>query len=90
MYRIVYSLLYLLSLLPLRVLFIISDGIYFLLYYVFGYRRKVVKNNLLIAFPGKTDAERKKIEKQFYKNFVDNFIETLNLSLLLKASCRID
>lgn len=79
MYRIVYSLLYLLSLLPLRVLFIISDGIYFLLYYVFGYRKKVVKNNLLIAFPGKTEAERKKIEKQFYKNFVDNFIETLKL-----------
>jgi Kdo2-lipid IVA lauroyltransferase/acyltransferase len=78
-YKIVYSFLYLLSLLPLRVLFIISDFVYVLLYHVFGYRREVVKNNLLVAFPGKTDAERKKIEKQFYKNFVDNFIETLKL-----------
>jgi KDO2-lipid IV(A) lauroyltransferase len=79
MYKIIYSLLYLLSLLPLKVLFIFSDIVYVLLYYVFGYRRKVVKNNLLIAFPHKTEEERKKIEKQFYKNFVDNFIETLKL-----------
>lgn len=78
-YRIVYGILYLLSLLPIRALYIISDAIYVLLYYVFGYRRKVVKNNLLIAFPGKTTEERKKIEKQFYKNFVDNFIETIKL-----------
>jgi KDO2-lipid IV(A) lauroyltransferase len=79
MYYIVYGLLYLLSLLPLRILFIISDGIYFLLYYVTGYRRKVVKKNLEIAFPEKTTKERKRIEKQFYKNFIDNFIETLKL-----------
>ncbi|MBA4166519.1 MAG: lysophospholipid acyltransferase family protein [Chitinophagaceae bacterium] len=79
MYFIVYGLLYLLSLLPLRVLYIISDAVYALLYYIIGYRRMVVKNNLLIAFPEKTTAERRSIEKQFYKNFTDNFIETLKL-----------
>lgn len=79
MYRIVYGLLYLLSMLPLRVLFVLSDGIYFLLYHVFGYRKEVVRKNLEIAFPGKTPEERKRIEKQFYKNFVDNFIETLKI-----------
>lgn len=79
MYRIVYGLLYILSLLPLRILFIFSDGVYILLYYVIGYRRKVVKQNLQLAFPQKTDEERKRIEKQFYKNFIDNFIETLKL-----------
>jgi len=78
-YYVVYGFLYLLSLLPLRVLYLLSDGIYGLLYYIIGYRRKVVKDNLLLAFPEKTTAERKKIEKQFYKNFVDNFIETLKL-----------
>jgi Kdo2-lipid IVA lauroyltransferase/acyltransferase len=77
MYYLVYGLLYLLSLFPMWALYLLSDFIYFLLYYVFGYRRKVVKNNLLMAFPGKTIAERKKIEKGFYHNFVDNFIETL-------------
>lgn len=78
-YRIVYGLLYAMSLLPLGVLFIFSDGVYFLIYHVFGYRKKVVRQNLEIAFPEKSAAERKNIEKQFYKNFIDNFIETLKL-----------
>jgi Kdo2-lipid IVA lauroyltransferase/acyltransferase len=79
MYYIVYGLLYLLSLLPLRVLYILSDGIYALIYYVFGYRRKVVMANLQIAFPEKTEAERTRIAKNFYHNFVDNFIETIKI-----------
>jgi KDO2-lipid IV(A) lauroyltransferase len=40
MYYIVYGLFYLLSILPMRILYIFSDGIYLLVYYVFGYRRK--------------------------------------------------
>jgi KDO2-lipid IV(A) lauroyltransferase len=79
MYRIVYGLLYLLSMLPLQILYIFSDGFYFLLYHAIGYRKKVVRKNLEIAFPEKTQEERKRIEKQFYKNFIDNFIETLKL-----------
>ena len=79
MYRIVYGLLYLLSMLPLRILYIISDGIYILVYHILGYRKRVVRNNLAIAFPEKTPEERSRIEKQFYKNFIDNFIETLKL-----------
>lgn len=79
MYYIAYGFLYVLSLLPLRVLYLLSDGIYFLLYHVFGYRKNVVRKNLEIAFPEKTAQERKRIEKQFYKNFIDNFIETLKI-----------
>lgn len=79
MYYIVYGILYILSLLPLRVLFVLSDGLYILIYHVFGYRKNVVRKNLTIAFPNKTEEEKRKIEKQFYKNFIDNFIETLKL-----------
>lgn len=79
MYYLVYITLYLLSLLPLRVLYVLSDFLAFLLYYVFGYRKKVVLDNLAIAFPEKTQAERIKIAKRFYRNFVDNFIETIKL-----------
>jgi len=79
MYYIVYGLLYLLSLLPLRVLYILSDGFYALVYYVLGYRRKVVMSNLQIAFPEKTEAERKAIGKKFYMNFIDSFIETIKM-----------
>ena len=79
MYYIVYGLLYLISLLPLRVLYILSDGFYVLVYYVLRYRRDVVMSNLQIAFPEKTEAARKAIAKKFYKNFIDSFIETIKM-----------
>lgn len=79
MYYVVSGLLYLLSLLPLRVLFVLSDLAYGILYYIIGYRKKVVYSNLAIAFPTKTEQERRQIARQFYKNFTDNFIETIKL-----------
>ena len=53
MYQIVFGFLYLLSLLPFRVLYIFSDDIAFIVYHILRYRRDVVANNLLIAFPEK-------------------------------------
>ncbi len=77
MYYIFYIPLYLLSLLPMWVLYIFSDGVYLLLYHVTGYRKKTVLDNLRLAFPLKTEAERIVIAKQFYRNLIDSFIETL-------------
>lgn len=77
MYYVVYGLLYLISLLPLRVLYLFSDLGYFLVYHIFGYRKQVVLQNLAIAFPHKTETERIHIAKNFYRNFADNFIETI-------------
>lgn len=79
MYYLAYGFLYLISLLPWWVIYLLADGIYVLIYYVFGYRKKVVMDNLKIAFPEKTDAERTRIAKDFYHNFVDNFIEMIKL-----------
>jgi len=79
MYFIIYGFLYLLSLLPFAVLYFISDGIYFFLYYVFGYRRAIVLSNLKIAFPEKPEKELKKISKQFYHNLTDTFVEIIKL-----------
>lgn len=79
MYYLVYAIFYILSLLPWFIIYLISDGCYFLVYYVFKYRRQVVADNLLIAFPNKTEAERTQIGKAFYKNFTDNFIELIKL-----------
>lgn len=79
MYYVVYGLLYLLSLLPLSVLYLISDFAYLVIYYVAGYRKKVVLFNLSVAFPEKSENERKQIAKKFYRNFTDNFIETIKL-----------
>lgn len=54
------------------------------MYYVVGYRKKVVMNNLAIAFPEKTEKEKTVIAKQFYKNLVDTFIESIKLLSLSK------
>src|ERR1700722_9376952 len=79
MYYLFYGALYLVSLLPMRLLYLLADGIYVLVYHVFGYRRKVVMANLEIAFPEKTEAERIRIAKKFYHNFIDSFIEVVKL-----------
>lgn len=79
MYHVVYGFLWLLSLLPLRLLYILSDGLYGLTFYVFKYRREVTLNNLRIAFPEKTETERLRIAKKFYRNLIDTFIETIKM-----------
>lgn len=94
MYYIVFIIFYLFSLLPFFVLYRISDFIFVLVYHVFGYRKKIVMENLSIAFPEKTEEEKKIIAKKFYKNFVDTFIETIKMMSLSKRSfskrCTID
>ncbi len=79
MYYLVYGLLYLLSLLPMRALYIIADGAYLFVYYIMRYRKNIVMKNLAIAFPEKTIEQRIIIAKEFYKNFADNFIESIKL-----------
>ncbi len=82
MYYLVYGLLWLISLLPFRILYFFSDAFYGLIYYVIGYRKKVVMGNLLIAFPEKTEKERKQIAKKFFHNLVDYFFESIKLITL--------
>lgn len=79
MYYVVYGFLYLLSLLPMWLLYPFADSLSFLLCHVIRYRKKVILSNLQIALPEKTEAERIRIAKKFYHNFVDNFIETIKL-----------
>jgi len=84
MYTIVYGIFYLISLLPWRVMYLISDVIAFILNHVIGYRKKVVIANLQIAFPEKSEKERAIIVKQFYRQFTDNFIEVIKLLSISK------
>ena len=86
MYHILYGFLYVISLLPIPLLYLLSDIIYLILYYVVGYRKKVVMSNLAIAFPEKSEVERKEIARKFYKCFVDNWIETIKLLSISKQS----
>ena len=84
-YKILYSFVWLVSLLPLRVLYWISDFIYVLVYYVVKYRRDVVHNNLVSALPERSKDEIKAIEKKFYAFFADYIVETLKLCTISKC-----
>jgi KDO2-lipid IV(A) lauroyltransferase len=68
-----------LTLLPLGVLYILSDFIFLLLYYFPSYRRKVVGTNLKNSFPEKSEKELRVIEKRFYHHLSDLFLETFKL-----------
>ena len=79
MYHLVYGFLYLVSMLPMSVLYVLGDIFYGLIYYLIGYRKQVVMQNLTIAFPQKSQDEKTRIAKQFYRNFIDTFLETIKL-----------
>ena len=78
-YKLLRSLLKTIGRTPFKVLYGISDGLYGLLYYVVRYRRKVVRQNLVECFPEKSPKEIKKIEKAFYRNFLDNILEAAKM-----------
>ncbi len=71
--------IYLISLLPFWVLYACSDVLYVLLYHVVGYRKKVVRENLHNAFPEKTEKERKRIERKFYRFLPDLIVEAVKM-----------
>lgn len=82
-YLLIYPWLWLVSKLPFKLLYLISDGVYYLLYHLVGYRRKVVRANLELVFPEKSAQERLGIEKKFYRHMCDIFLEmvkTLGIS----------
>ena len=61
------------------VMYLLSDAVHFLIYRLFGYRMKVVMQNLDIAFPEKSLKERKKIARKFYRNLIDTFFEMIKM-----------
>jgi Kdo2-lipid IVA lauroyltransferase/acyltransferase len=71
--------LYLVSLLPFSILYLISDFFYIMIRYVFHYRINIVKENLDYAFPEKTEKEKKQIIQKFYRHFTDLMMETVKL-----------
>src|SRR5436190_7342887 len=67
----------LISHLPLFILYRISDFLYFIIYHVIGYRKKVVNENLRKSFPEKSGKEIEQITKEFYLNLTDLIVETI-------------
>ncbi len=75
LYIILYPLIWLISILPFPVLYFLSDCLYVMIYYVIGYRKKTVRDNLLKAFAHLSEHERLSIEKKSFHHLCDSFLE---------------
>ena len=87
-YILIYPILWLVSLLPFRLLYAISDALYVLIYHLFGYRTKTVKANLKLVFPEKSDLEIKIITRKFYHHLCDMILESIKSMTISKESMK--
>lgn len=78
-YHLIHGLAMILSRLPFGIMYLLSDFMYVIVYYLVGYRRELVMKNLVQAFPEKSKQELKMIRKQFYHWFCDYIVETIKL-----------
>ena len=87
--KIIFTFLLLFSKLPLKILYLFSDFMLFVIYHLVGYRRKVVLENLQNSFPDKSKEEIKSIEKKFYINFCDYLAETFKSFTISSTELRV-
>ncbi|SFC61558.1 KDO2-lipid IV(A) lauroyltransferase [Parapedobacter composti] len=80
--------IYVISLLPFWAVYVLSDILFVVLYYVVSYRKKVVKENLRGAFPEKTEKERMKIARQFYRFLPDLIVEAIKMRSISAESVK--
>jgi KDO2-lipid IV(A) lauroyltransferase len=80
LYYILFGIWYGLSLLPFRIMYCISDFLFLIVYHAVRYRRHVVRNNLVSAFPEKSRQEILKIEHGFYHFFCDYICESIKMA----------
>lgn len=87
-YFLVYPILWLISILPFRLLYLFSDFVYLLIYYVIRYRRKTVRENLALALPHLSVKERLVIEKKSFHHLCDNFLEMIKTMTISEKEIR--
>ena len=88
LYYVCYGATFVLSLLPFRVLYAVADALYYLVYHIVRYRRKLVRRNISTAFPDKTATEILSIERGFYHWLCDYFVETIKLASISEKEMR--
>jgi lauroyl/myristoyl acyltransferase len=82
---IAYPFLWFISILPFRLLYGISDGVYFVVYYIIKYRKEVVRANIALALPHFSEEERLLIEKKSYHHLCDMFLEMIKTMTISSA-----
>jgi KDO2-lipid IV(A) lauroyltransferase len=87
-YLLSYPFLWFISILPFPLLYALSDLVFIMVYYLLGYRKKVVWDNLQLVFPDKEEAELKRIRKDFYRHLCDMFLESAKTMTISANSLR--
>lgn len=87
-YYLLYGVCYCISLLPLKILYVISDGLFLIVYHLIRYRRQIVRQNLVSSFPEKSEQEIAGIERKFYHWFCDYFLESIKLLSISEKTLR--
>ena len=87
-YLLIYPFIYLISILPFRLLYAFSDLIYLFVYRIFGYRTNTVRKNLKLVFPDKSEAELKIITKKFYHHLCDMMVEAMKSLTISEAQIK--
>ena len=77
--------LYLFSILPLRILYGLSDIFYPVTYYLVAYRKKIVLDNLRNSFPEREENEIRELARKFYRHFNDIIVEILKMVTISPA-----
>lgn len=75
LFILVYPIIWLISILPFPLLYLFSDFVCFLVYNIFGYRKKAVRENIAMTLPHLSEKERLSVEKKFYSHMCDMFLE---------------
>lgn len=70
---------------PFGLIYLLSDVFYRVVYYIVGYRKKVVARNLRNAFPEKSEKEIKLISKKYFRHFSDLTLETIKMRTMKPA-----
>lgn len=83
-FYIFYPLIWLVSKSPFVILYAISDFVFLIVYYVIGYRKKLVYNNLKRSFPDKSHSEIQEISRKFFHHFVDIIFEVVKTFTISK------
>ena len=87
-FLIIYPFLWIISILPFRLLYVFSDFIYLIVYYIIGYRKKTVRENLALALPHLSSKERLRIEKKSFHHLCDMFLEMIKTMAISEKEIR--
>lgn len=87
--KLLFQIVLLISRLPLKIHYFFSGFLFYTNYYLVGYRKKVVYNNLKNSFPEKSDQELKSVSKAFFRNFTDYLVETVKSFTISSNELRV-